>query len=236
MHLYLIRHADPDYERNTLTAQGFREAEALAGRLHALGVTHLYASTAPRALLTAQALTAIRPLEVQSRSWLLEPALGVEQDGRVYSLWDAYGETVRDGQAPPTQETWAHHAPFDTADVQAMWKEFRRRADELLEAHGFVRDGCRYRVRRANRERVAVVCHNGTILLFLAHLLELPVSLVFCGFYSWPSSVTTVFMEQHSETWAAPRVLSVADVSHLAAAGLEPQPRALGPDRYEPYL
>lgn len=237
MHLYLIRHADPDYERDTLTEQGFREAAALARRLETLGVTSLYSSTAPRALLTAQALTALRPLEVQRRTWLLEPAhLRVQQDGREYSLWDTFGETIRAGDSLPTQETWLQRAPFDTPEVRAMWSEFRRCADELLASHGYVREGGRYRIARRNRERVAVVCHNGTILLWLAHLLELPLSLVYCGFYSWPASVTTVYMEEHSETWAAPRVLQIADVSHLAIAGIAPLPRAMGVAPYEPYL
>jgi broad specificity phosphatase PhoE len=237
MHLYLIRHADPDYDRDTLTPQGFREAEALATRLDAHGLTHLYSSTAPRALLTAQAFTRLRPMEIARHAWLLEPAgLTIEQGGRSYSLWDTYGETIRDGGRPLTLETWDQRAPFSTDKVREMWKDFRNRADGLLAMHGYARSGGRYRIERANRERVAVFAHNGTILLFLAHLLELPLSLVYCGFYAWPSSVTTIFFEEHSETWAVPRALQVADLSHLAAAGLSPQPRAMGANRYEPYL
>jgi probable phosphoglycerate mutase len=237
MHLYLIRHADPDYDGDTLTEQGFREAAALAGRLDTLGLTHLYASTAPRALLTAQAFTRLRPMEIVSHAWLLEPAhLTIEQGGRRYSLWDTYGETIRGGERPPTLETWDQRPPFSSGKVRDMWKDFRARADGLLASHGYLRNGGRYRVTRANGERVAVFAHNGTILLFLAHLLELPLSLVYCGFYTWPSSVTTVFFEEHSDTWAVPRVLQVADLSHLAAAGLAPQPRAMGAGRYEPYL
>ncbi len=122
-----------------------------------------------------------------------------------------------------------------------MWRTFRANADAFLASLGFAREGGRYRVvpsgaADARPQRVAVVCHNGTILLWLAHLLELPLPLVFCGFYAWPASVTTVFMECHSAAWAVPRVLGVADVSHLICAGLTPRPRALGSEPYEPYL
>jgi broad specificity phosphatase PhoE len=237
VHIYLIRHADPDYERDSLTEQGFREAAALAGRLEALGVTRVYSSTASRALLTARAYAEPRSLAVESFAWLLEPThLQVEQGGRRYSLWDTFGETVRGGPAVPTQETWSRSAPFHTPEVQEMWRAFRGNADSLLARHGFAREGGRYRVTRPGRERIAVVSHNGTVLLWLAHLLELPLSLVYCGFYSWPASVTTVFMETHSDAWAVPRALNVADVSHLVAAGITPRPRAIGPEPYEPYL
>ena len=83
--------------------------------------------------------------------------------------------------------------------------------------------------------RIALVSHNGTVLLFLAHLLALPLPLVWCGFYSWPASVSTIHFEEHSDAWAAPRALCVADTSHLRSAGLEPQPRGMGAGLYEPY-
>ena len=104
-----------------------------------------------------------------------------------------------------------------------------------LSRHGYTRIDGRYRIDRQNRDRIALFCHNGTVLLFLAHFLELPVSLTWSGFYSWPSSVTTIYFEEHSPKWAVPRALGVADVSHLYAAGLQPQPRGMG-DRYEPYV
>ena len=59
---------------------------------------------------------------------------------------------------------------------------------------------------------------------------------MYCGFYAWPASVTVFLMEQHSATWAVPRALHVADVSHHFAARLAPQPRAFGRGRYQPFL
>jgi broad specificity phosphatase PhoE len=247
MHLYLVRHADPDYERHTLTAQGFQEAAALAVRLESLGVTRVVSSTAPRAILTARAFTDPRGLTLDTHDWLLEPPLQVEQGGRLYALWDTFGERVRAG-ALPGYDTWSRRPPFDTPDVRAAWQAFCAAADGFLAGLGFRREGERWRVtapaagsapdpaRPPAHSRVAVVSHNGTNLLWLAYLLALPLPLVYCGFYTWPSSVTTVYMETHSETWAVPRVLGVADVSHLVAAGIRPSPRGMGPDPYTPWL
>lgn len=237
MHLYLIRHADPDYERDTLTRQGFRETRALAGRMKNVGLTHVYSSPLPRAMLTAQAIVRRGALPIVQQKWLVEPThLTVVQGGTIYKMWDTFGEDVRSGQAPPTQEAWNRVPPFDAAEVSEMWRGFRRDADELLARHGFVREGSRYRIRQRSTDRVAIVCHNGTILLFLAHLLELPLPLAWCGFYAWPASVTVFLMEEHSPTWAVPRALQVADVSHLFAARLSPQPRAFGDGAYTAFL
>ncbi len=235
MHIYLVRHADPDYERSTLSAQGFQEAAALAGRLGSLGVTRVLSSTAPRAILTARAFTDAHGIPLESHDWLLEPGLQVKQGGRLYALWDTFGERVRAGELP-THETWTREPPFDAPAVSAAWRSFRASADGFLAELGFRREGGRYRVTGGAHGRVAVISHNGTNLLWLAHLLELPLPLVFCGFYTWPASVTTVYMETHSETWAVPRVLGVADVSHLAAAGIRPSPRGMGPDPFTPWL
>ena len=235
MHLYLIRHADPDYEENSLTSQGRLEAQALAARLAADGLDALYASDTVRATETARYTAARLDLSVQILPWLREPdALHITQQGRRYCLWDTFGETIRADSRLPTQQDWHTRAPFDTPDVLKMWQTFRNHCDLLLAQQGYLRESGRYRVQASSRKRLAFFCHNATVLLFLAHLLELPLPLVWCGFYSWPSAVTTVYFEEQSQHWAVPRALHVADVSHLYAAGLRPQPRAMG-DRYEAY-
>ena len=237
MHLYLIRHADPDYTVDGLTSRGHEEARALAERLKSHGLDYLYASQTKRAIPTAEPVSRLLDIPIIEQTWIIEPShLTVEQDGQSYVLWDTFGELVRGTPDIPTQSDWLERHPFSDPRVREMWEGFRGKSDELIARHGYVREGGRYRIQRRNRDRIALISHNGTVLLFLAHLLELPVSLVWAGFYAWPSSVTTIFFEQHSDTWAVPRALSVADVSHLRAFGLEPQPRGMGGGRYEPYV
>jgi broad specificity phosphatase PhoE len=237
MHLYLIRHADPGYTDDSLTEQGHREAEALARRLATHGLDYLYASRTVRSLKTAEYVARLLNIPVVEETWIIEPShLRVRQKGRAYVIWDTFGEVVRGATSLPTRQSWFEHPPFHSPEVRSMWEEFQRRSDELMARHGYRREGGRYRIERKNRERIAIVSHNGTVLLFLAHLLELPVPLVWCGFYAWPASVTTIYFEEHSRRWAVPRALGVADVSHLHVAGLEPQPRGMGAGRYDPYL
>lgn len=73
MHLYLLRHADPDYERDSLTSQGHLEAQALADRFTLDGLDALYASDTARATETAGYTAARLDLPVQILLWLHEP-------------------------------------------------------------------------------------------------------------------------------------------------------------------
>jgi broad specificity phosphatase PhoE len=236
MRLYLARHADPDSARDSLTPQGEREADALAARLEAERITRLYCSVTGRSLATAERIARRTGVAVTQERWLIEPHhLRVEQAGRTYMMWDTFGETVRARSPLPEGDAWFRIPPFDAPAVSSTWAEFAASCDDLAAVHGYVREGARYRIERRNDERIAVVSHNGTVLLFIAHLLALPLPLVWCGFYTWPASVTTIHFEEHSDLWAVPRALCVADTSHLRAAGLEPQPRGMGAGLYEPY-
>ena len=53
MRLLIVRHGDPDYEHDTLTEKGWREAELLAERLSKLNVKEFYVSPLGRAKDTA---------------------------------------------------------------------------------------------------------------------------------------------------------------------------------------
>ena len=44
MKILIIRHAEPDYENNTLTDKGFVEADYLSERLEHSNITHIYSS------------------------------------------------------------------------------------------------------------------------------------------------------------------------------------------------
>ena len=54
MKLIFIRHAEPDYEKDSLTPKGFREAELLAKRVASWGIKDIYCSPLGRAKATAK--------------------------------------------------------------------------------------------------------------------------------------------------------------------------------------
>ena len=54
MRILLIRHGDPDYENDSLTEKGRREAHMLASRLINERIDYIYTSTMGRAMETAK--------------------------------------------------------------------------------------------------------------------------------------------------------------------------------------
>lgn len=226
--MYIIRHADPNYDPDSLTELGHQEAAALAVRLKEFGITHIYSSPFVRATQTAGYTAELLGIPVAEKEWLRELDVRIVQNGRSFMIWDTFGETIRDLHPLPTLEDWYRRPPFKNTEIGSYWLGFRAMVDDFTAHHGYTREEGRYRIDRSNDDRIALFCHNGTLLMMLAHLLEIPPSLVWCGFYSWPSSVTDIYFDERSHNWAVPRALFVADVSHLYKNGLKPSARGMG--------
>ncbi len=235
MHLYILRHADPCYDPDSLTEIGHQEAKVLAKRLKNLNVNYVYSSPMTRAKQTANYTAELQDLEIIEKPWLKELShVQIQQDNKSYAIWDTYGETVRNTIPLPDHSDWFKRDPFDKTKIEVLWEEFRAQADMFISAHGYTRVDGRYRIDRSNDDRIAIFCHNGTLLFLLAHLLEIPPSLAWSGFFCWPSSLTDIYFDERSPQWAVPRALHVSDVSHLIAAGMKPQARGMG-DRCDEY-
>lgn len=229
MRLYIIRHADPDYERDTLTPHGHLEARALADRLATCGLDYLYTSPLGRAVATAQYIAERLQLPPRVAEWTRElDDCAIDQPpwGRT-AAWDIPGEVIRAVEPLPAHTTWHLTPPFQVPWIHEIFSMVQCYSDAFLQRHGYVREGGRYRCVSPNRDKIAVVCHNGFGITWLAHLLALPLVLAWSGFWLAPSSVTTILFEEHSPQWAVPRCLGLGDVGHLYAAGLPVRPVAL---------
>ena len=229
MRLYIIRHADPDYDHRTITEAGHREAAALADRLATGGLDRIYCSPKGRALHTMQYTADRTGLTPAVEDWLQEwthwyvAGKGSER----LAVWDVPGEVIRGQPRLPTRETWHETPPLDEPVFREQFAAARAGSDAFLARLGYPRLDGRYRLASPNDERIAVFCHLGLGLAWIAHLLELPLSLVWSGFWVPPSSVTTIVLERRSDDWAVPRCLGLGDVSHLYAAGLPVSPAGL---------
>lgn len=224
MRLYLIRHAEPDYPNNTITAAGHQEAEALAERLAADGITKIYCSPLGRAVHTMQYTAQRLGLEAIIAPWTAELPTNdtdIPPWGRI-PVWDIPGEVLRARLGADNRIDC--NPSLDVPHVREIYARIERDSDAFLTSLGYEREVKRYRVVRPNRDRVAVFCHAGFGLTWLAHLLELPLPLVWSGFWLAPSSVTTIILEQRSEAWAVPRCLALGDTSHLHTAALPLSP------------
>jgi probable phosphoglycerate mutase len=222
MRLHIIRHADPDYERNTITELGHREAAALAERMATAGLTRIYASPLGRARDTARYTEEATGLRAQVLDWTAELSAPhiVTVDGSSQPIWNIDGEVVRAGSLESVVEL------HDPAYGRIM-SDLERESDALLAGFGYRRDAGVYAIEERSDENVAVFCHAGFGMTWLAQLLALPAPLLWTGLFLAPTSVTTVLMEERSATTAVPRALAVGDTSHLYVAGLHGSTRGL---------
>jgi broad specificity phosphatase PhoE len=221
MRLYIIRHGDPDYANDTLTPAGHKEAAALAVRLERLGPDRLYSSPLGRARATAAHAAERLKMPVDIEPWTAELNWKIEQPvlGRS-AVWDVHGRTIHAIEPSPTRCDWHTHPPFDAPAFREEFADLGRASDAFLARHGFAREDHHYRVEKRSREKIVVFCHGGFGLTWLAHLLAIPLPLMWGGFTLAPSSVTTVLFDEREPGSAVPRCTGLADVSHLHATDL----------------
>lgn len=214
MRLYLIRHAEPAYPRDALTARGHRQARALARRLSDLGIDRVCSSPMNRALETA-AYTAKRlGREVEVEPWARELEDWWIPDEAVGELpaWQVDAAILR----ALGREDWASLPPLDVPHLRQGFERLCADADAFLARQGCRRDGATYRLEGPPNQGIALFCHAGLALTWLAHLLAIPPPLVWAGFSLPPASVTTIQFETLAGGGAAPRCLGLGDV------GLQP--------------
>ena len=229
MRLYIIRHADPDYANNTITPAGHLEAQALADRLQKENIDVIYSSPMGRALHTMQYTAERTGLEPTVQPWLAELAGWKVPDasGKHAVAWNVDGERIRGHKPFPSSENWHSHPMYDQTDLAHRFSQLKQDSDLFLKELGYERNDGVYEMFRPNERKIAVFCHMGFGLAWIAHLLELPLSFVWSGFWLAPSSVTTIVFDQRTATRAVPRCLGMGDVSHLYQAGLPVQPSGI---------
>ncbi len=211
MKLLLVRHADPDYTNDSLTPKGHAEARLLAESLLHVPLDAIYISPMGRAQLTAQYTLERIKREGVTLDWLAE--LNGNYRDRLWAWGLPPAEVIAPAQ-PYRVDAWREEIIYGE-HMQGVLAPFYAQFDALLRWHGYVREGYRYRVQRATRETVAFFCHGGVIMTLLAHLVQVAVPIAYAQFACDPASITAIGM-QETDGYAAARLLTLNDVSHLA--------------------
>lgn len=223
MKLLIVRHGDPNYELDTLTEKGWREAGYLAERLSALEVDAFYVSPLGRARDTASLTLERTGRTAGECPWLREfnaPIWRPDDREKQRITWDWLPQdwTVEDRFYLPDQ--WDRPAAMEGVRAQYDW--VAQGLDELLERHGYRREGRYYRVTAGHNGTVVLFCHFGVECVLLSHLLGISPMPLWHGFCAAPTSVTTVVTEERREGIASFRVSAFGDISHLYTHGEPP--------------
>ena len=224
MRLLLIRHGEPDYEHDSLTKKGFKEAEYLAEYLADVKIDECYVSPLGRAKATAAPTLEKKQMTAVECSWLQEfPAKIIRPDkGYPINCWDFLPQDWTNVSDYYDKNLWAKTDLMEAGDVLQIYQDVTQSFDKLLAEHGYVRCGNLYRVERANRDTLAFFCHFALECVLLSHLIGVSPMVLWHGFCAAPSSVTTVFTEERRQGKASFRISRFGDISHLYVKGEEP--------------
>lgn len=220
MRLLFIRHGDPDYENDTLTEKGVREAEILADRLQGEKMDYIYLSPQGRAQRTGEATLKRLGRTGETFAWLREFTTPVflPQSGEKHLIWDFMPSFMDKYPQLYSASGWQDVPFIRDSGVPQAYRAVCEGIDGVLSEHGYVRRGSFYAAERPNRDTLVFFCHFGATAVILSHLFnQSPVALL-QHFAAAPTSVTTVYTEERERGIASFRCASYGDVSHLYVA------------------
>jgi probable phosphoglycerate mutase len=223
MKLLIVRHADPDYARDSLTPTGWEEAKLLADRLAKLDVKAFYVSPLGRAKDTLSITLERIGRTAEVKDWLQEFPAVVQKPGRPNSIaWDWLPQDWAEEPLFYHKDRWLEVPVFRDSHTPQLYKKVCDGLDALLASHGYVRNGNTYRAVERNEDTIVLVCHFGLESVLLSHLLNVSPMPLWHGTCAAPSSVTTLITEERREGIAVFRMGAFGDTSHLYAGGREP--------------
>lgn len=223
MKLLIIRHGDPDYEIDSLTEKGWREAEMLAERIAPMDIKAYYVSPLGRAKDTASLTLKKAGRGAEVLPWAREYNTRIlGDDGSRRIPWDMLPERWTAVPEYYDKDKWYNVPVMKEAGMEEGLRWVWDGLDEVLARHGYRREGMYYRAENPNEDTIAIFCHFGVECVMLGHLLGISPMALWHGFMAAPTSVTTVNTEERRDGIASFRVSAFGDISHLYVKGEEP--------------
>lgn len=226
MRILIIRHGDPDYDNDTLTKKGWREAELLAKKLVSEKIDYIYSSPLGRAkhtcLCSAKAMG--REQDVVVCDWLREFIHDVTlPTGETQDIsWDLLPSLWTETEKLYHYKDWKTQDFYQNSGIDKEYDEVIKQLDALIAKHGYVREGNSYRVEKRNRDTIALFCHFGLEAVLLSRLCNISPLPLWHHFVALPTSVTTLYTEERREGQAVFRMTGFGDTGHLYAGGEPP--------------
>lgn len=225
MRLLFIRHGDPDYTIDSLTGQGWLEAELLSDRISGMDIDEFFVSPLGRAKDTASLSLRKAGRTAKELGWLREfsPKVHKPYEARTDSVaWDWIPGEWTKRENFFEKDAWYEAPEFEQAGVKEEYDSVTSQMDAFLAERGYVREGYVYRAERPNRTTVAFFCHFGIICVLLSHLMNVSPMILWHHTALAPTSVSVLYTEERREGIAQFRANALGDISHLYAKGVGP--------------
>lgn len=220
MKLIIIRHGDPDYEIDSLTPKGWREAELLSERISKLDVKAFYMSPLGRAKDTASLTLKKMKRKAEILPWMreFEAPITDPYTGLKRIPWDMLPEDWTVVNDYYDKNSWGNVKLMADGKVADEAKRVHDGLDSMLLRHGYKRNGNIYETVSPNNDTVVLFCHFGVECVMLGHLLGISPIVLWHGLCAAPTSVTTLTTEERRKGRAYFRMNAFGDISHLYAA------------------
>lgn len=222
MRLIIVRHADPDYVKDSLTEKGWSEAELLSQRLSMLDVKEFYCSPLGRAKDTASFTLKKMGKNAEELDWLREFEGKVREGITKKSCWDRKPSCWTANPDYYDSAKWYKTKLMQSCNVEKEYKKVCCGVDELLEKHGYVHRGKVYRAVKPNHDTIVLFCHFAVEAVILSHIFSVSPMPLWHNFVALPTSVTTLITEEREKGIAVFRCQQFGDIGHLYAGGEEP--------------
>ena len=147
MRILIVRHGDPNYELDTLTETGWKEAELVADYLSKEDIKAFYVSPMGRAQDTASCTLKKLNRTAKTCDWLHEFSPQIKRPdmgGDLNICWDWLPQDMAEDAANYDKDKWLTTDIMKDSNVQQEYKMVCDGLDDILKAHGYVRDGLRY--------------------------------------------------------------------------------------------
>ena len=222
MKLIFIRHAEPDYVKDSLTEKGWREAEILSQRVKDWNVKQFYCSPLGRAQDTASLTLAKVGREAVTYEWLQEFYYRVrdEETGQERIAWDFMPSYFCHNNGLHDKDEWYKTPVMKSGNIESHYIDVNRGIDDLLASYGYMRreDGV-YQVLQHNDDNLVFFCHFGITSLLAGYLTGIAAPSLWQGFFMAPTSITVLGSEERVPGEAAFRVQVFGDCRHLIENG-----------------
>lgn len=220
MKIVFIRHADPDYQTDSLTPVGIEQAQALAEYMKDIKVDKIYSSPMGRAYLTATNCYPDRNIEVCQ--WLKEfygsPVL---QDGTMQEVtWDFLPSYISKRASLYDNNVLLDQREIVSAGAADNYKQVMYQFDKLLAEHGYQYENNCYRVNNSNTKTIVIFCHLGLMSVLMSRLMNTSYVMLAQHMCASPSSITVFASEERQQGIAQFRCLGYGTTPHLARKNL----------------
>ena len=227
MLFFYIRHGDPIYDPDSLTALGHEQAKSVAKRLALYGLDKIFASTSNRAMQTAQPTCDLLKKDMtlvdfanEGHAW---NELTIEaENGRTWLFQSTAAKTLfSDSSIRQLGDEWYNHPEFEKYNYKKGIDRICEETDKFFLSLGYehIKGSGKYKIEQPNDDRVALFAHQGFGIAFLSCLLDIPYP-QFANHFDMCHTGITVIEFRDEGGFAFPRVLTLSSDSHLYRDGL----------------